>query len=123
MKRLGAVIAAAVITGLVALCMLLIGLNALLNPNSVRASDVATSAVANTPGVGVDPAQTTQLRNLIAQYQDREKQYQAQLDQANTQIHQYQQVMAELQQRGVIRITNDGQILVPSGLSGGGDGE
>ncbi len=125
MKRLEAIIAAAIITGVVAVCMLLIGINALLNPNSVRASDAPTSATLNMRSGGGDQTQISQLQNLIMQYQNREKQYQTQLDQANAQIQQYQQVLAELQQSGVIRITNDGQILVRRGFgeSGGSDGE
>lgn len=132
MKRLEAIIAAAIITGVVALCMLLIGINALLNPNSVRASDAPTSAVLNASTGAADQTPISQLQNLITQYQnrekqyqDREQQYQTQLDQANAQIQQYQQVLAELQQSGVIRITNDGQILLRrgSGESGGTDGE
>jgi uncharacterized protein HemX len=124
MKRLEAIIAAAIITGVVALSMLLIGINALINPNSVAVSDspASTAVSAATPNVttpGVDQAQIAQWQNLIAQYQGREKQYQAQLDQANTQLQQYQQVLSELQRAGVIQITNDGHILLRRG--GGGD--
>lgn len=123
MKRLEAIIAAAIITGVVALSMLLIGINALINPNSVAVSDspasvALNSTTTNTSPTAVDPAQVTQWQNLITQYQNREKQYQAQLDQANTQLQQYQQVLTELQSAGVIRITSNGQILL---RRGGGD--
>jgi hypothetical protein len=124
MKRLQAIIAATIITGVVALSMLLIGINALLNPNSVAVSDSPTNTAVNAPTAptaptaGVDQAQVTQYQNLISQYQNREKQYQAQLDQANTQVQQYQQVLSQLQSAGVIRITSDGRILLRRGGSG-----
>lgn len=119
MKRLEAFIAAAVITGVIALCMLLIGINALINTNSVAASDSPVSSALNTTTPNVDSAQVSQWQNLVAQYQDREKQYKAQLDQANTQLEQYQRVLSELQSAGVIRITSDGRILLRQG--GGSD--
>jgi peptidoglycan hydrolase CwlO-like protein len=120
MKRLEAIIAAAIITGVVALSMLLIGVNALLNPNSVPVSDspVTTALNSTTAATTVDQAQVSQLQSLITQYQSREKQYQAQLDQANTQLEQYQQVLSALQSAGVIRITSDGQILLRRGRGG-----
>lgn len=120
MKRLEAIIAAAIITGLVALSMLLIGINALINPNSVAVSDSPASTALNATNTNVDQAQVTQWQNLIAQYQGREKQYQAQLAQANTQLRQYQQLLGELQRAGVIQITSDGRILLNRG-SGGDD--
>jgi uncharacterized phage infection (PIP) family protein YhgE len=121
MKRLQAVVAAAIITGVVALCMLLIGINALLNTNSVAVSDSpATTTALNAPTTNVNQGQVTQYQKLIAQYQNREKQYQAQLDQANAQVQQYQQLLSQLQSAGVIRITSDGQILL---RRGGGDGD
>ena len=119
MKRLEAIIAATIITGVVALSMLLIGINALFNPNSVAVNDSAVSTALNTTTANVDQAQVAQWQNLIAQYRDREKQYQAQLDQANTQLQQYQQLLSELQSAGVIQITSDGRILLRRG--GGGD--
>ncbi len=118
MKRLEAIIAATLVTGAVALCMLLIGLNALLNPSAVRASNAPGSAVSVPNSAGsnsvapnsglnnsADQAQITELQNQISQYQQ-------QLDQANTQLQQYQQVMIQLQQSGVIRIGRDGTILL-----------
>ena len=122
MKRLYALIAAAVITGLVGLGMLAVGVNAALNPNTVAASnapgDPATDVNATSPDA---QAQIKRLQDLIAQYQDREKQYQAQLDQSDAQLQQYQQLLVELQRRGLIRINSDGSIQLPRrGLGGGG---
>ncbi len=112
MKKIQAVIASAVITGLVALAMLLIGINALTNTNSVRPADTQTSAVVS-PATGGTDTQIAQLQNQVAQYQ-------AQLDQANTELQQYQQLLSALQARGVIRITGDGQIQLGRR---GGDGD
>ncbi len=121
MKRLEALIAATIITAIVALGMLAIGVNALFNPNSVQASNTLASGVdrtseqaprANNPS---DQAQITELQNELAQTQD-------QLNQANAQLDQMQQLLQALQQRGLIRITSDGRILIPRGGLGGGFG-
>ncbi len=119
MKRLEAIIAATLVTGAVALCMLLIGLNALLNPNTVRASDAPGTGLNAAPNSAApssnlnnsaDQVQITELQSEISQYQQ-------QLDQANAQLQQYQQVLTQLQRSGVIRIGRDGTILLraPSG--------
>jgi septal ring factor EnvC (AmiA/AmiB activator) len=142
MKRIQAVIAAVIITGLVGLGMLAIGVNAALNPNTVAVSN----APGDPPAPAVDAtssqtqAQINHLQDLIAQYQNREKQYQAELNQAktqlqqyqslltelnqaNTQLQQYQTLLAELQRRGLIRINSDGSIqLRQRGFGFGDDG-
>jgi peptidoglycan hydrolase CwlO-like protein len=122
MKRLYALIAAAIITGLVGLGMLAIGVNAAINPNTVAASDAPGDPATNVSATSPDAqAQVRQLQDLVAQYQDREKQYQAQLNQEETQLQQYQQLLIELQRRGLIRINGDGSIqLSRRGLGGGG---
>jgi septal ring factor EnvC (AmiA/AmiB activator) len=130
MKRLQALIAAAIVTGLIGLGMLAIGVNAALNTNVVAASNAPgdpPAAVASTTPQA--QAQISQLEGLIKQYQNREQQYQAQLnqattqlEQANTQLQQYQQLLVELQRRGLIRIGSDGSIQVPRrGFLGGDD--
>jgi peptidoglycan hydrolase CwlO-like protein len=122
MKRLYALIAAAIITVLVGLGMLAIGVNAVLNPNTVAASSTPGDPANNVSTKSPDAqAQVRQLQDLVAQYQDREKQYQAQLNQEDTQLQQYQQLLIELQRRGLIRINGDGSIQLPRrGLGGGG---
>jgi peptidoglycan hydrolase CwlO-like protein len=148
MKRIQALIAAVIITGLVGLSMLAIGVNAALNPNTVAVSDApgsAPAAVSDPPNSSASAGSTTsaqaqaqvkQLQDLIAQYQNREKQYQAQLDQyqnldkqyqaqvdqAAAQLQQYQALLAEMQRRGLIRINGDGSIQLPQRSSGGNDG-
>ena len=148
MKRIQALIAAVIITGLVGLGMLAIGVNAALNPNTVAVSDAPGSApvaVSDPPNSSAPAGSTTsaqaqaqvkQLQDLIAQYQNREKQYQAQLDQyqnldkqyqaqvdqAAAQLQQYQALLVEMQRRGLIRINGDGSIQLPRRSSGGNDG-
>jgi peptidoglycan hydrolase CwlO-like protein len=122
MKQLQALIAAAIITGLVGLGMLAIGVNAATNQNMVPVSnapgDPPASISAATPQA---QAQINRLQDLITQYQNREKQYQAQLDQANTQLQQYQAILSQLQRLGVIRINSDGSIQLRSRGFGRGD--
>lgn len=125
MKRIQAVIAAVMITGLVGLGMLAIGVNAALNPNTVAVSNAPGDPPA--PAVAATSSQTqtqiNHLQDLIAQYQNREKQYQAELNQADTQLQQYQALLAELQRRGLIRINSDGSIqLRQRGFGSGDDG-
>jgi septal ring factor EnvC (AmiA/AmiB activator) len=142
MKRIRAVIAAVMITGLVGLGMLAIGANAALNPNTVAVSNAPGDPPA--PAVAATSSQTqtqiNHLQDLIAQYQNREKQYQAELNQAKTQLQQYQSLLtelnqadtqlqqyqallAELQRRGLIRVNSDGSIqLRQRGFGSGDDG-
>lgn len=124
MKRLQGLIAATFVTGIVALGMVGIGVNATSNPNSVAVSDSpaqaaqAAQAVAN---AAPDPssAQIDQLQNLIKQYQSREQQYQTEikslsqkLSDANATADQARQILQALQERGIIQITRDGQIFL-----------
>lgn len=148
MKTVPAIIAALAITVVVAVGMLLIGANALFNPNAgpifnspsaVQAAAPAassssnganTTAVSAAGGNASDAQQIAQLQALVKQYQDREKQYQTELNQAATQLNQanqnaqnYQNILAQLQQLGVINITADGQITVNTiGRSRSGNG-
>ncbi len=137
MKRTPALIAAAIVTALIACGMLLIGANAVLNTSTVPIQDspaAAAAAVTATPGQQegnasvADSAQVAQLQNLIEQYKQREatlqsqlSDNQSQLDQANQQVQQLQSVLQALQARGVIRISPDGQIFIMAGRGGDGD--
>ena len=70
--------------------------------------------------------QVAQLQSLVAQYQAREQQYQqrekqlqdqlaqvsAQLQTDEQTVQQAQMILSALQQRGLIRITNDGRIFL-----------
>jgi septal ring factor EnvC (AmiA/AmiB activator) len=152
MKSLPAILFALAITAIIGVSMIVIGGNALFNANTVPVASSQNTAdnSANTSNIAVvdtsstsssvDAQQVSQMQSLIAQYQQREKAYQAQLaeatnrlNQANTQLQQsnqqldqmgqsltsYQNLFAELQQRGILRVAPDGSITL--GRSGGGD--
>lgn len=119
MKKLPAIIAAFGVTCLVGLMMLVVGVNAYFNPNSVavdnQPGDAAQIAVTGNP---VDQVQQLQAR--IQEYQAREQQVQQQLnqasqqiEQANSELNQYQQLIANLQEMGVVRIDRDGNVSLP----------
>jgi len=121
MKRLQGLIAATFVTGIVALGMVGIGVNATSNPNSVAVSDSPAKAAQAVANAASDPssAQIDQLQNQIKQYQGREQQYQTEikslsqkLSDANATADQARQILQALQERGIIQITRDGQILL-----------
>ena len=113
MNKKSALIAALLTTAVVAIAMLMIGISAYINPDSVPVAS-ANSAAGNTTAISAPAAtdQVAQLQSLLAQYQSREQQYQDQLNQADTQVQQYQQILQQLQQRGLITINNNGQISI-----------
>jgi TolA-binding protein len=121
-KKVIAFVVAFVITGVVALTMLVVGVNAAFNKNGVAVSNSPAQAAALQGSVNLsgDPAQQiAQLQNLVSQYQAREQQYQAQLQSAQTQLNQasqemqtVNQLLSFLQQRGIISIDNQGNITV-----------
>ena len=123
-KQLIAFLAAFVITGIVALSMLVVGVNAAINPNGVQVSNSSgQAAVSSSATSSTDQAQIAQLQSLITQYQAREQQYQtalqndnAQLNQATQEIQMVQRLLTYLQNRGIIQIDNQGQITVIGGL-------
>lgn len=128
MKIFPGILASLLITALVGAGMFVIGGNALLNNNTAPVSNSPQTAQAQGVSAPSGQTQVQQLENLVQQYQQREKQYQAQLNtaaqrlnQANEQVQSYQQVLSALQERGVIQITNDGQILIPRSRSSTGN--
>ncbi len=132
MKPLPAILASLAITAVIAIGMLVIGANALLNPNTVPVANASNSAatsggvaavsdpsVVSTPNGATSDQQIAQLQALVKQYQDREAQYQTQLnnaaqqlDQANQQLQSYQQLISALEQRGIIRLDQNGNITI-----------
>jgi septal ring factor EnvC (AmiA/AmiB activator) len=119
-KQVVAFLFAFLITAIVALSMLVVGVNAAINPNGVTASNSPTSPAASV-STNTDSTQTqiAQLQAQVAQYQARDQQYQAalssdnqQLSQAAQEIQMIQQLLAYLQNRGLIRIDDRGQITV-----------
>jgi TolA-binding protein len=137
-RQIRAILAAFVLTGVIAFAMLALGVSALASAKNGEVANIAASPQASPLAVqpaAFDPSVLDQLQNLIAQYQLRETQYQSeleqaarQLDQANLQLQQNQtqtqQVQAQTQQyqtliqalvnAGVIQITADGSVVIPS---------
>jgi len=119
-KQVVAFLFAFLITAIVALSMLVIGVNAANNPNGVAVSNSPASTAANVSSeASSSQAQIAQLQSQVAQYRAREQQYQAalssdnqQLSQAAREIQMIQQLLATLQDRGLIQINNQGQIIV-----------
>jgi septal ring factor EnvC (AmiA/AmiB activator) len=138
MKAFPAVIFGLVITAAIGATMFVIGSNALLNKNSVPVANAPASSSPNVAPVNssADQQQFNQMQQLINQYQAREKQYQQelqqaaqrlndanaqltqsnqQLDQLNQSLGQYQQLFQALQDRGIIRVGQDGSIILRGG--------
>ncbi len=119
-KQIPAFVAAFVMTGLLALVMGVVTVNALVNKNSTPVSNSAAT------GTSADQAQIAQLQSLVQQYQQREQQYQQreqqyqqmlqqqqqQLDTANQQIDQFKQFVLFLQSRGIITVDSNGGIQI-----------
>jgi peptidoglycan hydrolase CwlO-like protein len=124
-KQISAILAAFFITVFIALCMTVVGANALVNKNSVPVSNspqatVAASTTNDPPATTASQTEIQQLENRINQYQQREQQYQQELQTAqqqiqtdSSQIAQFQQLLQVLQQRGMIFIDQNGQIYLP----------
>jgi peptidoglycan hydrolase CwlO-like protein len=121
-KQISAILAALFITGFIALCMTVVGANALVNKNSVPVSNSPQATVVASTTNDPPAAQTEiqQLEARINEYQQREQQYQQelqtaqqQLQDANSQIAQFQQLLQVMQQRGLIFINQSGQIFLP----------
>src|SRR5512143_2641168 len=123
-KRFAALVAAVLSTACVGVLILAVGGAALLNPNGTAAAESPAQAAA-AAGSG-SQAQMQQLQSLVSQYQAREQQYQAreqqlqqqiqadnqQLQQAQQQMEQVRRLIFALQERGLISITQDGQITI-----------
>lgn len=123
-KPLMAVLIALFVTAFIGTPILVIGGAALVNRTGVAPSN--SPAQGSALNVAQSSNQMAQLQSLISQYQDREQQYQQreqqlqeQLAQANAQLQQDQQTLDQvkmllgaLQQRGLIRLTSDGRIVI-----------
>lgn len=126
-KPFMAILISVLVTACIGASMFAIGGAALLNKNGVPVSN-SPGQVSNVSTGNPAPQtdQSAQLQSLISQYQDREQQYQQreqqlqeQLAQANAQIQEDQQTLQQvqlllgaLQERGLIRLTNDGRIMI-----------
>jgi TolA-binding protein len=117
-KTLPAFLAALGMTGVIGMCILAFGVSTLLT----RKAAPSEAAAAQAPVAFDQQATIQQLQDQVAQYQARETQYQTQLQQAADQISQlsqqnqqnqaYQDIVAFLENAGVIRIGSDGSVIV-----------
>ena len=114
-KQLPAFLAAILVTGFIALAMIVTSANALMNKNGTAVSNSPASASSST---NIDQAQIEQLQARIDEYQQREAQYQQLLQQDQQQIQQFQQFLFAMQQAGLIQIRRDGTILINAPRSG-----
>lgn len=122
-KQIGALLAAILITGAIAVFMVVVGANAMTNQKGTAVSNSPASvAAAGSTTASSDQAQIAQLQSLVAEYQAREQQYQAalksdndQLTQSASELQMIQQLLAYLQSHGLIQIDNQGQIYVTGG--------
>jgi peptidoglycan hydrolase CwlO-like protein len=119
-KQIVAFLAAMLITGSIAMSMIVVGANAMTNQNGTAVSNSPVSAApASSTTASSDQAQIAQLQAEVAQYQARDTQYQAalksdndQLAQSASEIQMIQQLLAYLQSHGLIQIDSQGQISV-----------
>jgi septal ring factor EnvC (AmiA/AmiB activator) len=114
-KIFPALIATLGMTVFIGLAFLALGLNAFFN----QKVSVAQAAAQPDPQLTANQATIQDLQATISQYQSRETQYQNDLKQAADQINQinqqnlqYQQLIQALQNAGVIRINQDGQVFI-----------
>jgi hypothetical protein len=120
-KQLTAFLSALLITGAIAMSMVVVGVNAMSNKNGTAATNSSSQvAPANSSNTAKDPAQqVAQLQAEVAQYQAREQQYQSalasdnqQLTQAASEMQMIQQLLGYLQNHNLITINSQGQIFV-----------
>jgi uncharacterized protein HemX len=126
MKPLPAFLAALAVSIAIGLTMLGIGGDAFFNTNTVQAanSPAQTAVISN---VSAETSTTTsstdqqiaQLQSLVQQYQDREKQYQSELDTAaqtikndESQLASLQQVIQALIDRGILSVDANGNLTL-----------
>ncbi len=111
MKQFQALIAALIVTGLVGSGIIIIGITALVNQNTVPVTD-SPSTDQTIISSDTSQVQIIQLHNQIEQYQTSLNQATLQLNQANAQLKHDQAIIAELQRRGIIRILSDGTVQI-----------
>jgi len=125
-KQYVAIFFALIITACVGTAIFAVGGAALLNKNSVPVSNSPAQVSLVSDNNLNQGDQVAQLQDLVSQYQDREKQYQQreqqlqdELAQAQGQVQQDQRMLQQvqillsaLQQRGLIRISEDGRIFI-----------
>ncbi len=121
MKHISAIITALVITAIVGLGIMVIGVNALTNKNTVPLQNSPNASLSGNnlaSTSGSSAAQSSSSSPDVQQLQQQVSSLQSQLDQAGQVIQQYQSLLVVLQQRGLIQIDQNGNIYLPQGESG-----
>jgi signal transduction histidine kinase len=118
MKHFSALLAAFIITAIIGMGIMVVGVNALTNKNTVALQNTSNASLSNgdlqtisngsTQSPGSDSSQIQQLQQQVNTLE-------SQLNQSNQAVQQYQSVLLALQQRGVIRIDRSGNIYLPQG--------
>jgi signal transduction histidine kinase len=118
MKHISALFTALLITAVIGLGILVIGVSALTNTNTVALQNSPNASLTgNDPtNTGVNSAADSAFSSSeVLQLRQQVSDIQTQLDQANQAIQQYQSLLLALQQRGVIVIDRNGNIYLPQG--------
>ncbi|MGB7873267.1 MAG: hypothetical protein WBL25_02700 [Anaerolineales bacterium] len=117
-KQIPAFIAAMLVTGFIALAMIVTSANALMNKNGTVVSNDPTAVSTNTND---NQGQIEQLQARINEYQQREAQYQQLLQEDQQQIQQFQEFLSAMQRAGLIQVRRDGTILINARRGGDDD--
>jgi len=118
MKHISAILTAVIITTIIGLGILVVGVSALSNTNTValQNSPNTSSTGTNLTNTGGNTAVSSASSSSdLQQLQQQVSNLQTQLDQAAQVIQQYQSLLLVLQQRGVIVIDQSGNIYLPQG--------
>ena len=118
MKHISAILTAVIITTIIGLGILVVGVSALSNTNTValQNSPNTSSTGTNLTNTGGNTAVSSASSSSdVQQLQQQVSNLQTQLDQAAQVIQQYQSLLLVLQQRGVIVIDQSGNIYLPQG--------
>jgi signal transduction histidine kinase len=116
MKHASAITTALIITAIIGLGIMVIGVSAFTNKNVVPIQNSPNATTANS---SVNTAQSSSATSSqVQQLQQQVNDLQSQLSQASQVISQYQNLLLVLQQRGVISIDSNGNILLPQGSEG-----
>ena len=120
MKHLSAIITAFVITAVVGLGIMVIGVSALTNTNTVPLQNSPNASLTGnnlSNSSANSAAQSASTSSDVQQLKQQVSDLQSQLDQAIQAIQQYQSLLTVLQQRGVISVDSNGNIHLPQGNS------
>lgn len=121
MKHVSAIITAFVITAIVGMGIMVIGVSALANTNTVplqnspnaslTSNDLSSASSSSSAQAAAGSQDTLQLQQQVSDLQ-------SQLNQADQAIQQYQSLLIALQQRGVIQIDRSGNIYLSQSENG-----